>query len=126
MNLIKYIKNPFALFDRVTSGNNFHWMSDELYLKLKFRGRTGQKLNLKNPVLFNEKLQWLKLYNRKPEYVYMVDKCDAKTYVSNIIGDSFIIPTYGVWDNWDDIDFETLPNQFVLKCTHDSGGGGNL
>ena len=81
-----------------------------------------KKLNLKNPITFSEKLQWLKLYDRRPEYVKMVDKYAAKEYVAGIIGDDYIIPTLGVWDRPEDIDWESLPDQFVLKCTHDSGG----
>ena len=95
---------------------------DELYLKLLFRVRMGRKLNLCNPQTFSEKLQWLKLNNRNPEYTKMVDKVDAKAYVANIIGEEYIIPTIGVWERVEDIDFDNLPNQFVLKCTHDSGG----
>ena len=82
----------------------------------------GKWLNFKNPQTYNEKLQWLKLYNRKPEYTRMVDKYEAKKYVAEIIGEEHIIPTLGVWDSVDEIDFNTLPQQFVLKCTHDSGG----
>lgn len=100
----------------------FNRMSDETYLKLRYNCIMGKKLNLDNPVTYNEKLQWLKLYDRKPEYTKMVDKYEAKKYVANIIGEEYIIPTLGVWDNVNDIDFDTLPNQFVLKCTHDSGG----
>ena len=81
-----------------------------------------KKLNLKNPQTFNEKMQWLKIYNRNPKYSEMVDKYQVKQYVANIIGEEYIIPTLGVWDKFDDIDFDSLPNQFVLKCTHDSGG----
>lgn len=95
---------------------------DELYLKMLFPLRTGYKLNLNNPQTFNEKLQWLKLNNRKPEMVKMVDKVDAKEYVASIIGEEYIIPTLGVYNSVDEIDFDKLPNQFVLKCTHDSGG----
>lgn len=97
-------------------------LSDRLFLKVLFRLRMGYKLNLDNPVTFNEKLQWLKLNNRKPEYTQMVDKVGAKEYVASIIGEEYIIPTIGVWDRVEDIDWEALPNQFVLKCTHDSGG----
>lgn len=96
--------------------------SDEKFLKKLFKLRMGYELNLDNPQTFNEKLQWLKLYNRKPEYTQMVDKYEAKKYVANIIGEEYIIPTIGVWDRVEDIDFDKLPNQFVLKCTHDSGG----
>ena len=100
----------------------FNRMSDKAYLKLRYNCIMGKKLNLDNPVTYNEKLQWLKLYDRKPEYTKMVDKYEAKKYVADIIGEEYIIPTLGVWDNVNDIDFDTLPNQFVLKCTHDSGG----
>nr|WP_301183545.1 ATP-grasp fold amidoligase family protein [Limosilactobacillus fermentum] len=82
----------------------------------------GKPLNLDNPQTFNEKLQWLKIHNRKPEYTTMVDKYAAKQYVADKIGSQYIIPTLGVWDHFDDIDFDALPDQFVLKCTHDSGG----
>lgn len=95
---------------------------DKLYLELMFRRRMGKKLNLDNPRTFNEKLQWLKLYDRRPEYTKMVDKYAVKKYVADIIGEEYIIPTLGVWESFDEIDFSQLPNQFVLKCTHDSGG----
>lgn len=96
--------------------------SDKLYLKLKYRLVMKKKLNLDNPQTFNEKLQWLKLYDRKPEYTKMVDKYDVREYISEKIGEEYLIPLLGVWDSFDDIDFDKLPNQFVLKCTHDSGG----
>ena len=95
---------------------------DKLYLQLLFYGYMGKRLNLKKPQTFNEKLQWLKLYDRRPEYTTMVDKYAVKKYVADIIGEEYIIPTLGVWDNFDDIDFNSLPNKFVLKTTH---GGGN-
>lgn len=95
---------------------------DKIYLKWRYKLEMGYKLNLDNPQTFNEKLQWLKLYNRKPEYTQMVDKFAAKEYVAKIIGEEYIIPTLGVWDKFDDIDFDKLPDQFVLKTTH---GGGN-
>lgn len=97
-------------------------IGDKLYLKLAYWARMGKKLNLKNPQTFNEKLQWLKLNDRKPIYTTMVDKYEAKKYVADIIGGEYIIPTLGVWDKFEDINFDKLPDQFVLKCTHDSGG----
>lgn len=97
---------------------------DKTYLKLLFRLRMGYRLNLDTPQTFSEKLQWLKLYNRKPEYTQMVDKVGAKEYVASIIGEEYIIPTIGVWDKFDDIDFDKLPNQFVLKTTHGGGSTG--
>ena len=99
-----------------------NWMDDEKYLKKMFYHTFGRKLDLNNPQTFNEKLQWLKLYDRKPIYSTMVDKYEAKKYVASIIGEEYIIPTLGVWNSVDDIDFESLPSQFVLKATHDSHG----
>lgn len=96
--------------------------SDRSFLEKLFPLRVGYPLNLDNPKTYNEKLQWLKLYNRNPLYVQMVDKVDAKEYVANIIGEEYLIPTLAVYNNVHDIDFNVLPNQFVLKCTHDSGG----
>ena len=98
-------------------------LPDKLYLELMFKRRLGYKLDLKNPKTFNEKLQWLKLYDRKPIYTTMVDKYEAKKYVADKIGEQYIIPTLGVWDDPDEIDFDALPNQFVLKCNHNSGLG---
>ena len=98
------------------------FMSDDEYLKRKYRVIMGKELNLDNPQTFNEKLQWLKLYDRKHIYTTMVDKYEAKKYVGDIIGEEYIIPTLGVWNKFDDINFDELPNQFVLKSTHDSGG----
>lgn len=95
---------------------------DEIYLKIQFKLNLGYDLDLKSPKSYNEKLQWLKLYDRKPQYTEMVDKYAAKSYVASIIGDEYIIPTLGVWERFEDIDFDSLPDQFVLKCTHDSGG----
>lgn len=96
---------------------------DKLYLRLKYRLIVGRSLNLKYPIIFSEKMQWLKLYNRKSKYTIMVDKVKVKDYVKEKIGDECIIPTLGVWESPDNIDFEALPNQFVLKCNHNSGTG---
>lgn len=96
---------------------------DSFYLRFMFKYNLGYKLNLKHPETFNEKLQWLKIHDRNPEYTKMVDKIQAKEYVANIIGSEHIIPTLGVWDNPDDIDYDKLPEQFVLKCNHNSGLG---
>lgn len=97
---------------------------DKLYLTLLFRFKMGYWIDWKNPKTFSEKLQWLKLYDRKPEYVKMVDKYEAKQYVAKIIGNNYIIPTLGIWDKFEDIDFDNLPNKFVLKTTHGGGGSG--
>lgn len=99
------------------------WLPDSVYLRIMFRLRIGHQLHLRNPKTFNEKLQWLKLYNRRPEYTMMVDKYAVKDYVAGLIGKEYIIPTLGVWEKPEDIDFDSLPNQFVLKTTH---GGGSV
>ena len=95
---------------------------DKIYLKYRYKKVFGKKLNLNDPKTFNEKLQWLKLYDRKQIYTTMVDKYDGKKYAASLIGSQYIIPTLGVWDDFGSINFESLPNQFVLKTTHDSGG----
>lgn len=97
-------------------------MPDEEYLKRQYKVVMGKELDLEHPKTFNEKLQWLKLHNRRPEYTMMVDKYSVKDYVAKNIGEQYIIPTIGIWDRFEDIDFEKLPKQFVLKTTHDSGG----
>lgn len=99
----------------------FSLLPDNIALKIQYKNVFLKDLNLDDPRTFNEKLQWLKLHNRKDEYSIMVDKYAAKEYVSKIIGEEHIIPAYGVWDSFEEIDFESLPNQFVLKCTHGSG-----
>ena len=94
---------------------------DNIYLKLRYKYYTGKKLNLKNPQTFNEKLQWLKLYDRNPLYTKLVDKYEVRKYIAETIGKEYLIPLIGVYNNVEEIDWESLPNQFVLKCTHGSG-----
>ena len=95
---------------------------DEPYLRLIYRMRTKKKLDLKNPKRFNEKIQWLKIYDRNPLYTVMADKYGARKFVADKIGEEYLIPLIGVYDRFDEIDFEQLPKEFVMKCTHDSGG----
>ena len=97
-------------------------LSDSNYIKLKYWYHFKRFPNLKNPKTFNEKIQWLKLHDRNPLYTKMVDKYEAKDYIKSIIGEKYIIPTLGIWDHFDQIDFSLLPEQFVLKTTHDCGG----
>lgn len=96
-------------------------LPDSWYLRAYYFFEMGRELNLKNPVLYSEKLQWLKIHDRKPEYIVMADKVRAKEYVASVVGEEYIIPTLGVYDRFEDIDFEKLPDEFVLKCNHDSG-----
>lgn len=97
--------------------------NDKIYLSLRWFTVTHRFINWRNPSRFTEKLQWLKVYYHRPELTTMVDKIEAKKYVAGIIGEQYIIPTLAVWDNADEIDFDKLPEQFVLKCNHDSGTG---
>ena len=97
------------------------FLSDEKYLRLLFRLRMGRKLDLDNPKTFCEKLQWLKIHGREEIYTTMADKYLAKQFIAGIIGEKYVVPLLGVWDRFDDIDFDALPDKFVLKCNHDSG-----
>lgn len=98
--------------------------SEAMYLRARFRLEMGYPLNLKNPKTFSEKIQWLKLYNRRPEYTMMVDKYAVKDYVAQKIGTEYVVPTLGVWDAPEKIEWNKLPDCFVLKTTHGGGGGG--
>lgn len=100
----------------------FGWVPDEPWLKLLYRIKNGYWMDFKNPKSFNEKLQWLKIHGFRPEYTQMVDKFEVKDYVAKIIGAEYVIPTLGVWNNPEDINWAELPNEFVLKTT--AGGGG--
>jgi len=110
VEVIKKVLNRISMF-----------LPDDLYLKIKFRYHIGQKLNLKNPKTFNAKLQWLKLYDRKPEYVKYVDKYEVRDFIKEKIGEEYLIPLFGVYNNVEEINWSELPDQFVLKCTHGSG-----
>lgn len=114
--------NPKIRFCYLSRLGLLKWMGDEKYIKKEYYFNTNKELDLSCPRTFNEKLQWLKLYDRKDIYTTMVDKAEVKKYVANIIGEEYIIPTIGIYDRFDEIDFNKLPSQFVIKCTHDSGG----
>lgn len=95
-------------------------LPDKVYLKLQYKYTTGKKLNLKEPKTYGEKLQWLKLYDRKPYYTTLADKYEVREYIKNRIGEKYLVPILGHWDNAESINFEKLPQKFVLKCNHDS------
>lgn len=97
--------------------------NDETFIRLKWRVSMDYPLDLETPRTYNEKLQWLKLHDRRPEYTQLVDKVKVKQWVSERIGEQYIIPTLGVWEHAEDIEFNTLPERFVLKCNHNSGDG---
>ncbi len=128
MNLFRWIEKGgrflldrnyrFTICDRYSM---FDRMSDRKYLERKFEAYMGYKPNLDAPQTFNEKLQWLKLYDRKPLYTRLVDKYRVREYVKEKIGEQYLIPLLGVWDSPEEIDFDALPERFVLKCNHSSG-----
>lgn len=119
-----YLVHDKAHFCDSVVANLLFWLPGEQYLKLRFRFKVGYWPNLKDPKTFIEKINWLKLHDRKPEYTQMVDKYAVKNYVANKIGQEYVIPTIGVWERPEDIDFDSLPNQFVIKTTHGGGSGG--
>ena len=116
-----FIENPQYFITSPAAKGWLNWVPDSLYLKVLYRVIMGRKLNLKNPKEYNEKLQWLKLNDRKPEYSTMVDKYEVRGYIEDLLGDKYLIPCLGIYDSVDDIDIDALPDRFVLKCTHDSG-----
>ncbi len=118
-----YISNPNKFFISVLNSLGY-LIPDKKFLEIKYKLETGKKLDLENPETFQQKIQWLKLYDRRSEYIKMVDKLAVKEYVASIIGKKYIIPTIGVWDNFEDIDFSKLPEKFVLKTTHGGGSCG--
>lgn len=124
-SISNYIKSPGILAISVVE--NLHWLFREPdYLKILYKLKMNKKLHLEHPRDYQEKLQWLKLYNHDPKYTRMVDKITAKEYAAEVIGEQYIIPTLGVWEHFDQIDFDKLPNQFVLKTNHSGGNTGVL
>lgn len=122
IKIAKVIKKPSLIFQYLAYRGKLKFIPDKLYLKLLFRIKMNRKLDLNNPKTYNEKLQWLKLYDRNPMYTNLVDKYEVRKFVAEKIGSQYLIPIYGVYNSFEEIDFDKLPNQFVLKCTHDSGG----
>ena len=124
LKIKKVIKNPSLLISCLLNIKCIGVLfSDNMFIKMCYYLKFKKILDIENPKSFNEKLQWLKLYDRNPEYTKMVDKYEVRKYIAEKIGEEYLIPLLGVWDNPDDIDFDALPDQFVLKCTHNSGLG---
>ena len=119
----KAVSDPALILLYMEKFHIYDWMPDEMYLKFKYSLSMHKKLDLVDPQTFNEKLQWLKLHDRRPEYTMMVDKYVVRKYIADTIGEEYLIPLLGVWDKPEDIDFDKLPDQFVLKCNHNSGTG---
>jgi hypothetical protein len=120
--ILGLIIEPRKIIFHLNARGFLNWMTDDIHIRIMYRLQLGKKLNLKNPTTFNEKLQWFKLHDRNPEYIKMVDKYAVREYIKNTIGEEHLIPLIGVYDNFDEINFDELPNKFVLKTTHDSGG----
>lgn len=120
--LRKMIVNKEARFQILAYLGFYNNTPHDRFLRKAYRVMMGKELNLEDPRAYTEKLQWLKLYDHRPEYTRMVDKYAVKQYVAERIGEEYVIPLLGVWDRVEDIDYDALPNQFVLKTTHDSGG----
>ncbi len=116
-----YFKNPKRALNGLIILSSRFW-PDKLYISTLYRLRFGRKLNWDNPSTFNEKLNWLKLYNRQELYTTLADKYDVKEIVAKKIGNEYVVENYGVFNSWDEINFSELPDQFVIKCTHSSGG----
>ena len=121
--IVKILRDPYWFFGVILRHVFSRYIrNDKTFIKWEFFSMMHRFPNLENPTTYNEKLQWLKLNCQNPEYTKMVDKYEAKEYVRKILGDEYIIPILGVWNSFDEIDFDKLPEKFVLKCTHDSGG----
>lgn len=119
----RWAKNPWQIGKSLARRGWLKNLPDQVYLSIMYRAYIGKKMNWKNPRTFNEKLQWLKIYDRNPLYSKMVDKFEVKQFAAERIGSQHIVPSLGgPWESFEEIDFDALPEQFVLKTTHDSGG----
>lgn len=123
MNIKNVLRHPNMLLAAIWARIG-GLLPDDTYLKIRYRLIFGHKLDLEHPRGFNEKINWLKIYNRNPLYPHFVDKYEVKDFVKPIIGEDKVIPTYGIWDSFDAIEFDKLPKQFVLKSTNGGGGSG--
>lgn len=119
--IIKLLENPIFKSLYILATYVCAIIPDGIYLRILYRVRMGEKLNLNNPVTFNEKMQWLKIYQKKNDHSYMTDKARVRDYIEKKIGKEYLIDTVGIYDSYEDIKFEDLPDEFVVKCTHDSG-----
>ena len=122
LKIYKFIKNPNKIIHYLIHKGLLNWVPDKIYLNLVYKVYLHKSLNLANPKTFNEKLQWLKINDRNSLYTKLVDKYEVRHYIAETIGEEYLIPIRGVYDSFDEINLDKLPEQFVLKCTHDSGG----
>ena len=122
-NMKQVLSDPVYLFDRLSAHGAMNFLTDELWAKFKWKLMRNENLNLNNPKGFNEKLQWLKLNYRPSSYTNLVDKYKVRDYVQEKIGKEYLIPLLAVWETVNDINIDSLPNDFVIKCNHTSGDG---
>lgn len=122
-NVKKAVRGPLGAIITLAGPERMSFLSDEFFIKAVFKFRVGYRLNLENPRSYNEKLQWIKLYDRNPMYTIMADKVKVRDLIKEKIGAEYLIPCLGVWKSEEEIDFDSLPDQFVLKCNHNSGLG---
>ena len=120
--LLKIINNPKLIIVALIANKYFYWLNDEKFLKVLYYLRTNKRLNLDNPTSFNEKIQWLKINDRQKLYITLADKFKVREYISDKVGEKYLIPLIDNYYNVNEIDFNKLPSSFVLKTTHDSGG----
>ena len=120
---MKYLTSPDYRFRIRSAKGHYNHLPDEEFLRRVYKAVMNKELPLENPQTFNEKLQWLKLHDRRPEYTVMADKYLVRDYIAEKLGSEYLIPLLGVWDDPEEIDFDSLPDQFVLKCNHNSGMG---
>jgi len=123
LDVLRLLENDYGFTRGVslyTQSDIFESLSDEEFVRVYFEMTFDRPINLENPRTINEKVQWLKLYDRKPLYTDMADKVAMRKIVEDRVGSKYVVPLLGVWDSFDDIDFDQLPNEFVLKCSHDS------
>jgi len=119
--LRRAIQDPKIILWGLASRGYLNFIPDSIYIKIAYRLILGKPLNLKNPQTFNEKLQWLKIYDKNPVYTMLADKYEVRKYIEKTIGENYLIPLLGVYDSFSEINFDKLPDKFVIKCTHDSG-----
>ncbi len=119
--ITKALTKPYLVLSIILNLRLFRLLPDKIYLKIKYKLVIGKKLNLQHPITFNEKIQWLKLYDRNPIYTKLVDKYEVRKYIEDVIGEEYLIPMIGFYDSFREIDFNALPNQFVIKPNHTSG-----
>jgi len=118
-SIMRAVKRPSKIVTALGYRDMLKFLPDSIYLKSVYREMMGRKLDLNNPQTFNEKLQWLKIYDRNSRYTNLADKYEVRNYIKETVGEEYLVPLLGVYNSFDEIDFSLLSNEFVLKCIHD-------